>query len=106
MPIDCPEKSAALNEDLTLALAACGALLEYAKKTQGQELAHLTGVRAERNGESLRLDAATRRNLELTETLRDELADLRQACRWPAAVGTVEPASREARTSQPASHVG
>jgi DNA mismatch repair protein MutS len=61
-------------EDLTLAVAACGALLEYARKTQGQALAHVTGVRAERSGEYLRLDAATRRNLELTETLRGEPA--------------------------------
>jgi DNA mismatch repair protein MutS len=61
-------------EDLTLALTACGALLDYAKKTQGQALAHVTGVRAERSGEYLRLDAATRRNLELTETLRGEAA--------------------------------
>jgi len=61
-------------EDLTLSVAACGALLEYAKKTQGQALAHVTAVRAERGGEYLRLDAATRRNLELTETLRGEPA--------------------------------
>jgi len=61
-------------EDMTLAVAACGALLEYAKKTQGQALAHVTAVRAERSGEYLRLDAATRRNLELTETLRGEPA--------------------------------
>ncbi|HSH08529.1 MAG TPA: DNA mismatch repair protein MutS [Burkholderiales bacterium] len=59
-------------EDLSLALGACGALLEYARSTQGQALAHITSVRAERAGEYLRLDAATRRNLELTETLRGE----------------------------------
>jgi len=61
-------------EDLSLALGACGALLEYARSTQGQALAHITSVRAERAGEYLRLDAATRRNLELTETLRGEAA--------------------------------
>ncbi|MGH8691389.1 MAG: DNA mismatch repair protein MutS, partial [Burkholderiales bacterium] len=61
-------------EDLTLAIGACGALLEYAAKTQGQALAHVTSVSAERSGEYLRLDAATRRNLELTETLRGESA--------------------------------
>src|SRR5437773_5499204 len=61
-------------EDLTLAIGACGALLEYAGKTQGQALAHVTAVTAERTGEYLRLDAATRRNLELTETLRGEPA--------------------------------
>jgi DNA mismatch repair protein MutS len=59
-------------EDLTLAIGACGALLDYAGKTQGQALAHVTAVTAERAGEYLRLDAATRRNLEITETLRGE----------------------------------
>src|SRR6185295_9377383 len=61
-------------EDLTLAIGACGALLDYAAKTQGQALAHVVAVSAERSGEYLRLDAATRRNLELTETLRGESA--------------------------------
>jgi DNA mismatch repair protein MutS len=61
-------------EDLTLAIGACGALLVYAAKTQGQALAHITAVSAERAGEYVRLDAATRRNLELTETLRGERA--------------------------------
>jgi DNA mismatch repair protein MutS len=61
-------------EDLGPAIAACGALLEYARKTQGQALAHVQAVRAERAGEYLRMDAATRRNLEITETLRGEPA--------------------------------
>ena len=61
-------------EDLSLAIGACGALLDYAAKTQGQTLAHVTAVTAERAGEYVRLDAATRRNLELTETLRGEPA--------------------------------
>jgi DNA mismatch repair protein MutS len=61
-------------EDMTLAIGACGALLEYAARTQGQALSHVTAVTAERAGEYLRLDAATRRNLELTETLRGETA--------------------------------
>ena len=61
-------------DDMTLAIGACGALLEYAAKTQGQALAHVVAVTAERAGEYVRLDAATRRNLELTETLRGEPA--------------------------------
>ncbi|TMH41765.1 MAG: DNA mismatch repair protein MutS [Betaproteobacteria bacterium] len=61
-------------EDLTLAIGACGALLDYAGKTQGQALAHISAVTAERAGEFVRLDAATRRNLELTETLRGDVA--------------------------------
>ena len=59
-------------EDLQPAIGACGALLDYARKTQGQELAHVASVSAERAGEYVRMDAATRRNLEITETLRGE----------------------------------
>ena len=61
-------------EDLTLAAGACGALLDYAGKTQGQALAHVVAVTAERASEYVRLDAATRRNLEISETLRGEPA--------------------------------
>src|SRR5712691_8933313 len=61
-------------EDLEPAIAACGALLEYARKTQGQTLAHVAAVIPERASEYVRMDAATRRNLELTETLRGEPA--------------------------------
>ncbi|MHB8666488.1 MAG: DNA mismatch repair protein MutS [Burkholderiales bacterium] len=57
-------------DDLRLAVAAAGALLEYARKTQGQALAHVNALRPERADDYVRLDAATRRNLELTETLR------------------------------------
>ncbi len=59
-------------DDLEPAIGACGALLDYARKTQGQALAHVSAVRAERAGEYLRMDADTRRNLEITETLRGE----------------------------------
>jgi DNA mismatch repair protein MutS len=61
-------------EDLTLAIGACGALLDYAGKTQGQALAHVAAVTPERSSEFVRLDAATRRNLEISETLRGEPA--------------------------------
>ncbi|MGH8687068.1 MAG: DNA mismatch repair protein MutS [Burkholderiales bacterium] len=61
-------------DDLGLALGACGALLDYASKTQGQALAHVNALRAERASEYVRLDAATRRNLEIAETLRGEPA--------------------------------
>ena len=59
-------------EDMTLAIGACGALLDYAGKTQGQALAHVVAVTPESASEYVRLDAATRRNLEITETLRGE----------------------------------
>src|SRR5258706_162211 len=61
-------------EDLEPAIGAAGALLEYARKTQGQALAHVAAVIPERASEYVRMDAATRRNLELTETLRGEAA--------------------------------
>jgi len=61
-------------EDFEPAIAAAGALLEYARKTQGQALAHVAAVIPERASEYVRMDAATRRNLELTETLRGEPA--------------------------------
>jgi DNA mismatch repair protein MutS len=59
-------------DDLQPALGACGALLDYAAKTQGQALAHISAIVAERTSQYVRLDPATRRNLELTETLRGE----------------------------------
>jgi DNA mismatch repair protein MutS len=55
-----------------LLLAALGALLGYAQATQSQRLSHVTTVRVERAAEFVALDAATRRNLELTETLRGD----------------------------------
>jgi len=61
-------------EEMGPAIAACGALLDYAARTQGQALAHVTRLATEQPGEFLRMDAATRRNLELTETLRGEPA--------------------------------
>src|SRR5262245_15656048 len=61
-------------EDMEPAIAAAGALLEYARKTQGQALAHVSAVVPERASEYVRMDPATRRNLELTETLRGEPA--------------------------------
>ncbi len=59
-------------EGLPVALAAAAALFDYARTTQRQSLQHVTGLKVEREAEYLRLDAATRRNLELTETLRGE----------------------------------
>jgi DNA mismatch repair protein MutS len=61
-------------DDMEPAIAAAGALLEYARRTQGQALAHVAAVVPERASEYVRMDAATRRNLELTETLRGEPA--------------------------------
>ena len=61
-------------EDFAPAIGACGALLGYARKTQNQALVHVASVIPERTGQFVRLDAASRRNLEITETLRGEAA--------------------------------
>jgi DNA mismatch repair protein MutS len=52
--------------------AAASALLAYAEHTQGRSLTHVQKVRVERNEERIDLPATTRRNLELTQTLRGE----------------------------------
>ena len=56
-------------EDLTLAIGAAGALLQYARDTQKGALPHLTALVRESRDEALVMDAATRRNLELDTSL-------------------------------------
>jgi len=60
--------------DLALGIAAAGALLDYIQSTQRAALPHIQAIHAERDNDFVQLDAATRRNLELTETLRGEAA--------------------------------
>ena len=55
---------------LPLAVQAAGALLQYLAETQRANLAQLSGLYTYSTEEYMTLDAATRRNLELTETLR------------------------------------
>ncbi|WP_207001056.1 DNA mismatch repair protein MutS [Trinickia mobilis] len=57
-------------QTLTSACGAAGALLLYASATQGQQLRHVRSLKVEYESEYIGLDPATRRNLELTETLR------------------------------------
>jgi DNA mismatch repair protein MutS len=52
-------------EQLTAAIAAAGALLHYIKDTQQHALPHLQGIRTETSDDTILLDAASRRNLEL-----------------------------------------
>jgi len=61
-------------ENLSLAIGAAGALIGYARHTQQGSLPHITGLTVEYGAEYVLLDAATRRNLELTETLHGEAA--------------------------------
>jgi DNA mismatch repair protein MutS len=59
-------------ENLGAAVGAAGALLRYAQSTQGKGLQHVRMLAVEAENEYIGLDAATRRNLELTETLRGQ----------------------------------
>src|SRR5262245_36035963 len=58
--------------DLTAAVSAAGALLEYARGTQGTAIAHVKALVVEMERAYVRMDPATRRNLELTETIRGD----------------------------------
>ena len=60
-------------QGLPLAIRAAGGILQYVNETDQAALALLTGLRVYSLGEFMTLDAATRRNLELTETLRGEI---------------------------------
>ncbi|OED45057.1 DNA mismatch repair protein MutS [Endozoicomonas sp. (ex Bugula neritina AB1)] len=51
---------------LTLAIEAAGCLLQYAKETQRTALPHIRALSQENRDESVVLDAASRKNLELT----------------------------------------
>ena len=55
--------------ELPAAIGAAGAILAYLERTNPALLALLTGLRVERPGRWAGLDAATRRNLELTRSL-------------------------------------
>ncbi|SFD99063.1 DNA mismatch repair protein MutS [Nitrosomonas sp. Nm166] len=60
-------------EDLSAAICAAGALLEYTRLTQERSVTlHITSLQAERESIYVRMDAATRRNLEISETIRGE----------------------------------
>ncbi|MES2259073.1 MAG: DNA mismatch repair protein MutS [Pseudomonadota bacterium] len=59
-------------DGLGAAFGAAGALLRYAQSTQGRGLQHVRSLSTETESEFIGLDAATRRNLELTETIRGQ----------------------------------
>lgn len=58
--------------ELSLASSAAGCLLQYINFTQKTVLPHLRQIKIEYREETIILDAATRRNLELTVNLRGE----------------------------------
>ncbi|MEZ6137784.1 MAG: DNA mismatch repair protein MutS [Pirellulaceae bacterium] len=53
------------------AIGAAGAILAYLLETQKTSLAHMRQLLPHRPGVALEIDAATRRSLELTQTMRD-----------------------------------
>jgi DNA mismatch repair protein MutS len=59
-------------QGMPAAIGAAGSLLAYAQSTQGRGLQHVRSLRVETETDFIGLDAATRRNLELTETLRGQ----------------------------------
>ena len=59
-------------EALAQAHAAAGALLQFAEHTQGRALSHVQSLLVQRDDTLIDLPPATRRNLELTRTLRGE----------------------------------
>ncbi len=57
--------------DPKLTIPASGALISFIKETQKRELAHINRMQCYMPGKFMLLDAATRRNLELTRSLSD-----------------------------------
>ena len=56
-------------EDLPLGICAAGALLQYTQETQRAALPHINALHIESPTDSILLDAATRRNLEIDTNL-------------------------------------
>ncbi|MBA4698778.1 MAG: DNA mismatch repair protein MutS [Ruminococcus sp.] len=58
--------------DYDCGIISAGALLQYLLETQKNNLSHLTHITPYVTGKYMMLDSSTRRNLELTETLREK----------------------------------
>lgn len=56
-------------ENASRGLCAAGCLLQYVKDTQRTSLPHIRSITMERQQDSIIMDAATRRNLEITQNL-------------------------------------
>lgn len=56
-------------QDYPLAISAAGCLLQYVQDTLRTALPHLQNIKTEQISDSLLIDSASRRNLELTESL-------------------------------------
>ncbi|MDX1695755.1 MAG: DNA mismatch repair protein MutS, partial [Ketobacteraceae bacterium] len=60
-------------EHMALAISAAGCLLQYAKETQRAALPHIQALQVDALEDCVVLDAATRKNLELTENLQGDV---------------------------------
>lgn len=58
--------------DTNACIASCGALMQYLHETQMNSLSHINHIETYSVDSYMILDSSTRRNLELTETLRDK----------------------------------
>lgn len=58
--------------DYDCGMIAAGALLKYLLETQKRDLSHITRLSIYATGKYMLLDSSTRRNLELSETLREK----------------------------------
>ncbi|WP_336941759.1 DNA mismatch repair protein MutS [Vibrio cholerae] len=74
-------------EQAKLGLCAAGSLIQYVKDTQRTALPHIRSLTWDRQDQSVILDAATRRNLELTHNLAggtdNTLAEVLDHCATP-----------------------
>ena len=59
-------------QDYPTGIIAAGALMQYLYETQKTELPHITSIRPYSTGRYMIIDISTRKNLELTETLREK----------------------------------
>ena len=59
-------------EDFSYGMIAAGSLLKYLYDTQKTELSHITHITPYISSKYMLIDSSTRRNLELTETLREK----------------------------------
>lgn len=68
--LDCYSLNAAGLEECDEMIKSCGALFAYLRQTQKNSLKHINKIKVVTNKGNMHLDYATKRNLELTETLR------------------------------------
>ena len=58
-------------DDKPLSIATAGALMNYVLETQKRDLCHILSIKYVKNNDYLIIDSTARKNLELTESIRD-----------------------------------